>query len=79
MQADLLQRPVARPANVETTAMGAGLLAGLAVEAWSLNDLKGGAADETEVRPRMRKPEARRRLEAWHAAVAATRAFKPAA
>ncbi|HJQ93168.1 MAG TPA: glycerol kinase GlpK [Candidatus Thermoplasmatota archaeon] len=76
-QADLLQRPVVRPANVETTAMGAGLLAGLAVDAWTMKDLKGGSSRETEVTPRMRKAEAERRMEAWHAAVAAARSFKP--
>jgi glycerol kinase len=34
-QADLLQRPVRRPAMLETTAMGAAYLAGLAVNFWS--------------------------------------------
>lgn len=77
MQADLLQRPVTRPANVETTAMGAGLLAGLAVDAWTMKDLKGGAEDAREVRPRMRRAEAERRLAVWHQAVAAVRTFKP--
>ncbi|HUR24751.1 MAG TPA: glycerol kinase GlpK [Candidatus Thermoplasmatota archaeon] len=77
MQADLLQRPVVRPANVETTAMGAGLLAGLAVDAWSLRDLTGGSSQETEFKPRMRKADASRRMEQWHAAVAAARSFKP--
>jgi glycerol kinase len=77
-QADLLQRPVVRPANVETTAMGAGLLAGLAVDAWTLKDLKGGSRREVEVTPRMGAAEARKRMAAWHAAVAAARGFKPA-
>ena len=77
MQADLLQRPVVRPANIETTAMGAGFLAGLAVDAWSMRDLKGGSARETEVTPKMRKGEAAQRMADWHAAVAAARSFKP--
>jgi glycerol kinase len=34
-QADLLGRPVVRPANVETTALGAAFLAGLASGVWS--------------------------------------------
>ena len=34
-QADLLQAPVVRPKVVETTALGAALLAGLAVDYWS--------------------------------------------
>jgi glycerol kinase len=77
MQADLLQRPVVRPANIETTAMGAGLLAGLAVDAWTMKDLKGGSERETEFTPKMRKADAARRMEQWHAAVATTRTFKP--
>ncbi len=76
-QADLLQRPVVRPANIETTAMGAGLLAGLAVDLWSMKDLKGGSERETVVTPRMGKAEAARRMGTWHAAVATTRTFKP--
>ena len=34
-QADLLGRPVVRPANIETTALGAAFLAGLARNVWS--------------------------------------------
>ena len=34
-QADLLGRPVVRPANIETTALGAAYLAGLATGVWS--------------------------------------------
>ncbi len=34
-QADILGRPVVRPANVETTALGAAFLAGLATKVWS--------------------------------------------
>jgi glycerol kinase len=78
-QADLLQRPVVRPANVETTAMGAGFLAGLAVDLWTLKDLKGGSQRETEVTPKASAAEARRRMAEWHAAVAAARSFKPGA
>jgi glycerol kinase len=37
-QADLLQRPVRRPAVLESTAMGAAYLAGLAVNFWSSTD-----------------------------------------
>lgn len=37
-QADLLQRPVRRPAVLESTAMGAAYLAGLAVKFWNSSD-----------------------------------------
>lgn len=38
MQADLLDTPVARPAQTETTAMGAAFLAGLATGVWGSTD-----------------------------------------
>ena len=40
-QADLLGVPVNRPAQVETTALGAAYLAGLQTGAWSAADLRG--------------------------------------
>ncbi|MFO1533310.1 MAG: glycerol kinase GlpK [Thermoplasmatota archaeon] len=76
-QADLLQRPVVRPANVETTAMGAGLLAGLATDMWKVRDLKGATEGEVKFSPRMKAKEAARRMDVWHAAVATARTFKP--
>jgi glycerol kinase len=48
MQADLLERPVSRPATVETTALGAAMLAGLAVGFW--NDTQELAASWQEER-----------------------------
>ena len=38
MQSDLLNRPVSRPETVETTALGAAMLAGLAVGFWRDTD-----------------------------------------
>jgi glycerol kinase len=76
-QADLLQRPVVRPANIETTAMGAGLLAGLAVGQWSPPQVRAKAAGDKRWRPRMAAGEARRRLAAWRSAVRSTRSFRP--
>jgi glycerol kinase len=75
MQADLLQRPVVRPANLETTAMGAGMLAGLAVDLWTLADVRAKHPGDTVVRPKASPAEAHRRMAAWSRAVAATRAF----
>jgi glycerol kinase len=40
LQADLLGIPLHRPSMLETTALGAGMLAGLGVGLWSLEDLK---------------------------------------
>jgi glycerol kinase len=76
IQADLLQRPVVRPANIETTAMGAGLLAGLAVDAWGMKDLKAEKGDK-RFEPCIKPKEAQKRLAAWRRAVQATRAYLP--
>ncbi len=76
-QADLLQRPVVRPESVETTALGAGMLAGLAVGLWDESDLRGHGEDARVFEPAMPAEEARRRTATWQKAVAATRAFKP--
>jgi glycerol kinase len=48
MQSDLINRPVSRPETVETTALGAAMLAGLAVGFW--NDLDELAASWREER-----------------------------
>jgi glycerol kinase len=75
MQADLLQRPVVRPANLETTAMGAGLLAALAVDQCTMADVRAGHAGDTEVQPAMAAREANTRMARWARAVASVRGF----
>ncbi len=77
MQADLLQRPVLRPKELDTTAMGAGLLAGRAVGLWRLRDIQAGSHVQSETTPGIGRAEAARRLAGWRTAVAAARAYKP--
>jgi glycerol kinase len=77
-QADLLRKPVVRPANVETTAMGAAALAGLAVGFWGLDDVRRPATGDLEIRPLLGAAAAKRRMATWRSAVAATRAFHSA-
>jgi glycerol kinase len=79
MQADLLQCPVVRPKELDTTAMGAGLLAGRAVDLWRLRDLKAGAHVQAEFTPSVGKAEAARRMAGWRAAVAVTRSYRAGA
>ena len=69
-QADLLGIPVERPAVVETTALGAGLLAGLGVGLWSPAEAARARRIERVFRPR--KPTAWREAEyaRWKRAVA---------
>ncbi|MEZ5393951.1 MAG: glycerol kinase GlpK [Bryobacterales bacterium] len=53
-QADILGKPVVRPANVETTALGAGFLAGLATGVWkSLEEIESFWAVDKRFEPQM--------------------------
>ena len=70
-QADVLGVPVARPDMVETTALGAAGLAGLAAGVWRSPSQFLGARRWTHFRPRRAAaPVARAGLAAWHRAVA---------
>jgi glycerol kinase len=70
-QADLLGVPVERPANVETTAMGAAGLAGIAAGIWPTADAFAAAQASTTFVPRKRKDVASLRA-GWMQAVEAT-------
>jgi glycerol kinase len=75
-QADLLGTIVDRPTVVETTALGAALLAGLGVGLWkSEHDLVRVRKTDRVFRPRM-APEQREALyQGWRRAVAAVRSL----
>ncbi|MBM7616577.1 glycerol kinase [Weissella uvarum] len=76
-QADLIQKPVVRAANVETTAIGAAYLAGLAVGFWKDTDeLKTLTNQPTEFEAQMPQERAEDLYEGWQSAVAATQVFK---
>jgi glycerol kinase len=69
-QADLLARPVRRPAMAETTALGAAMLAGLAAGVWrSPDDLARLRRAERRFTSKMRSGERQRLLAGWHGAV----------
>jgi glycerol kinase len=69
-QADILDIPVVRPANTETTAAGAAYLAGLAVDFWSdVNELSEMWERERTFEPRMTESERKRLFEGWTRAV----------
>ena len=73
-QADILGRPVRRPKMVETTALGAAMLAGLAVGLWrSPSELAVLDGSGRVFRPSMRNAERERLVNGWHAAVARVR------
>ncbi len=65
-QADLLGVPVIRPKVVETTALGAGFLAGLAVSYWeNREELKGAWQVDRTFTPNMSRDEAAHRRQRW--------------
>jgi glycerol kinase len=73
-QADLLDRPVQRPANLETTAFGAAALAGLATGVWaSQEEVAATLSVERTFMPAMAQSERERLREGWHDAVRRTR------
>lgn len=70
MQADLIGGPVVRPVNVESTALGAGLLAGLATGVWkSREELVPRLAIDRRFEPDMTLEERDRRFTRWRRAV----------
>jgi glycerol kinase len=78
-QADVLGRPVERPAMVETTALGAGSLAGIALGLWrSADQLRQGIA-LTRFEPTGDPANRRERVDQWHRAVNAALAWARAA
>ena len=71
MQADLMGLPVLRPQTLETTALGAALLAGLQQGVFSAADeLRQRLAIERVFEPQCSRDQAQTRLAAWEAAVA---------
>ncbi|MCI2133392.1 MAG: glycerol kinase GlpK [Bacteroidales bacterium] len=75
-QADISDAPIVRPSCVETTAMGASYLAGLAVGYWADKDdvIKNWAVDRKFI-PVMSESERRKQLKGWEQAVAAIRGW----
>ena len=69
-QADIIQAPVNRPQCVETTAMGAAYLAGLAVGYWSDKEevIKNWAIDQI-FEPKISEEERKKKLKGWKKAV----------
>ena len=71
-QADLLGVPVVRPRVIETTAVGAAFLAGLAAGVWgSRQELRRVWRQDRRFRPRMKPTDREAMLVRWRAAVQA--------
>ena len=77
-QSDILQCEVHLPRFIETTALGAGYLAGLGVDFWhSKADIESNHSIEKKYYPMMPQREVNELYDGWKEAVKATRAFKP--
>ena len=75
-QADINGAPVLRPRCVETTAMGAAYLAGLAVGFWKdLEEIKANWAVDREFTPQISPDDRTTRIVGWKKAVAATQSW----
>lgn len=75
-QADIMDRPVRRPAIRETTALGAAYLAGLAVGVWKdLDEIRGLWACDTTFTPDMDPGRREKMLADWENAVGRSRGW----
>lgn len=68
-QADIMGCPIIRPENVETTALGAAYLAGIAAGQWSLEELKDKKDSYTRYIPSMEESGRQLLLKNWKKAV----------
>lgn len=69
-QADMIQEPVKRPSCVETTAMGAAYLAGLAVGYWPNKEaVKENWAIDKVFSPKISQEEQEKKMKGWQKAV----------
>ncbi len=69
-QSDIIAAPVHRPVCVETTAMGAAYLAGLAVGYWeSKEDVVKNWAIDAQFAPKITEEAREKKLKGWHKAV----------
>jgi glycerol kinase len=76
IQADLLGIPVVRPANIETTALGAAYLAGLATGVWrNQEDIRSHWHADRRFTPRLDVSERESRYATWKRAVERARGW----
>lgn len=69
-QSDILGCNVVRPTIIETTALGAALLAGLAVGLWkNLDEIKALWQKDLTLQPKMDEAQRKKELIGWHKAV----------
>ena len=75
-QSDILQAPVIRPKTLETTALGAAYLAGLAVGYWKdYSEIEEQWQVDKRFKPEMDKAESDRLIKGWDKALKAAKAW----
>ncbi|KAI3437211.1 Prephenate/arogenate dehydrogenase domain-containing protein [Psidium guajava] len=75
IQADLLGNPVVRPADIETTALGAAYAAGLAVGVWTEKDIfytGARSSNATTFHPKLDGELRKKKVDSWCKAVSRT-------
>ncbi len=75
-QADVLGVPVLVPQIAETTALGAALLAGVGIGAWTVQDVRGRWRERARYEPSMSEDEREGLLAGWRAALQRARSSK---
>ena len=76
IQSDLIDAEVKRPSCVETTAMGASYLTGLAVGYWKdMDEVRENHEIEKVFRPEITQEEREEKMDSWKKAVACTRGW----
>ncbi len=76
-QADILNIPVQKAKDLETTALGAAFLAGLAVGFWKdIEEIKSSYSEGQSFQPQMDSKRRQLLHQGWKKAVEATRVFK---
>jgi len=71
-QADILKTKVQRPQIIETTALGAAYLAGIAVGYWKISEISKNWKIEEEFEPEMEEKERRKLYKGWQDSVVRT-------
>ena len=74
-QSDVLNVPVERPAQIETTALGAAYLAGIQSGMWSADTLVGARNIDSVFQPRMEENRRNRLYTSWRKAVDRSRGW----
>jgi glycerol kinase len=70
LQSDISGIPVSRPTNLETTALGAAYLAGLAVGLWDIDTLKDQWGEDKKFNPTIDTDKREQLLKNWQKAIA---------